>query len=127
MLADEYHNQMMMGTQTPSRQDYCSDPYAAVQKPNKKRLDSHMGELSMRKLLSDFKFQFSTLFFSPFSESPYPVTGLPDPYMDQMQMQMGEDQIDHSKAPHMSLDYDETSGYSTPNSRNRRVIREIIV
>lgn len=30
---------------------------------------------------------------------------------------------------HMSLGYDETleSGYSTPNSRNRRVIREIIV
>lgn len=30
---------------------------------------------------------------------------------------------------HMSLNYDETleSGYSTPNSRNRRVIREIIV
>lgn len=48
------------------------------------------------------------------------------------QMQMGEDQIDHSKPPqqqHMSLGYDETleSGYSTPNSRNRRVIREIIV
>lgn len=46
---------------------------------------------------------------------------------------MGEDQIDHPKPPqqqqHMSLGYDETleSGYSTPNSRNRRVIREIIV
>lgn len=48
-------------------------------------------------------------------------------------MQMGEDQIDHSKVPqqqhHMPMGYDETleSGYSTPNSRNRRVIREIIV
>lgn len=59
-------------------------------------------------------------------ESPYhDVTGLPDPYMEQMQM--GEDQIDHPKPP--QLGYDETleSGYSTPNSRNRRVIREIIV
>jgi echinoid len=66
------------------------------------------------------------------AESPYhDVSGLPDPYIEQMQM--GEDQIDHSKAPqqhHMSMGYDETpleSGYSTPNSRNRRVIREIIV
>lgn len=45
MIADDYHNQMMMGQQTPSRQDYCTDPYAAVHKPNKKRLDPHMGEL----------------------------------------------------------------------------------
>lgn len=64
-------------------------------------------------------------------ESPYhDVSGLPDPYMEQMQM--GEDQIDHSKAPQHHMPhggYDETleSGYSTPNSRNRRVIREIIV
>ena len=40
---------------------------------------------------------------------------------------------DDTKLPpppqHMSLSYDESleSGYSTPNSRNRRVIREIIV
>lgn len=44
---------------------------------------------------------------------------------------MGEDQLDHPKPPqHMQLGgYDENleSGYSTPNSRNRRVIREIIV
>lgn len=45
MIADDYHNQMMMGQQTPSRQDYCTDPYAAVHKPNKKRLDPHMGKL----------------------------------------------------------------------------------
>jgi echinoid len=44
MIADDYHNQMMMGQQTPSRQDYCTDPYAAVHKPNKKRLDPHMGK-----------------------------------------------------------------------------------
>jgi echinoid len=68
------------------------------------------------------------------TESPYhDVSGLPDPYMEQMNM--SEDQLDHPKHPpqpqqHMSLGgYDETleSGYSTPNSRNRRVIREIIV
>ena len=44
MIAEDYHNQMMMGQQTPSRQDYCTDPYAAVHKPNKKRLDPHMGK-----------------------------------------------------------------------------------
>lgn len=49
------------------------------------------------------------------------------------QMNMGEDHVDHPKPPqqHMPLGggYDENleSGYSTPNSRNRRVIREIIV
>ncbi|CAG9798116.1 unnamed protein product [Chironomus riparius] len=106
MIAEDYHNQMMMAQQPPSRQDYCTDPYAAVHKPNKKRLDSHM-------------------------ESPYhDVSGLPDPYMEQMGM--SEDQLDHPKPPqqHMQLGgYDENleSGYSTPNSRNRRVIREIIV
>lgn len=71
------------------------------------------------------------IFSSPSAESPYhDVSGLPDPYMEQMQM--GEDQIDHSKVPQHHMPhggYDETleSGYSTPNSRNRRVIREIIV
>ncbi|CAD7079851.1 unnamed protein product [Hermetia illucens] len=94
---DEYHN--MRNSQNPSRQDYCSDPYASVQKP-KKRIDQHL-------------------------DSPYhDVSGLPDPYMEQMEQ-------DDSKPPqqHMSLSYDESleSGYSTPNSRNRRVIREIIV
>lgn len=31
------------GSQNPSRQEYCSDPYASVHKP-KKRLDQHIGE-----------------------------------------------------------------------------------
>lgn len=51
MIAEDYHNQMMMGQQTPSRQDYCTDPlqgYAAVHKPNKKRLDPHMGKFETR-------------------------------------------------------------------------------
>lgn len=39
--ADDYHT--MRNSQNPSRQDYCSDPYAAVHKP-KKRMDQHLGE-----------------------------------------------------------------------------------
>lgn len=33
----------MRGSQTPSRQEYCSNPYASVHKP-KKRMDQHIGE-----------------------------------------------------------------------------------
>ncbi|XP_049534631.1 hemicentin-1-like [Anopheles darlingi] len=100
---DDYHHNLR-NSQNPSRQDYCSDPYASVHKP-KKRLDQHM----------DFV-----------AESPYhDVSGLPDPYMEQ----------DEAKSPvqnqHLSLSYDDAlameSGYSTPNSRNRRVIHEIVV
>ncbi|XP_035211454.1 hemicentin-2-like isoform X2 [Stegodyphus dumicola] len=49
----------------------------------------------------------------------YDVSGLPDPYA------MSEE----DKTQHISLSFDESheSGYSTPNSRSRRVIREIIV
>lgn len=55
MIADDYHhNQMMMGQQTPSRQDYCTDPYAAVHKPNKKRLDPHMGKSSLNNVEKRF-------------------------------------------------------------------------
>lgn len=60
------------------------------------------------------------------AESPYhDVSGLPDPYMEQMD----QDDVKSLHQQHMSLSYDENleSGYSTPNSRNRRVIREIIV
>ncbi|XP_068085269.1 cell adhesion molecule Dscam2 [Anabrus simplex] len=91
----EYHGQR--NSNNPSRQEYSSDPYAAVHKP-KKRMDQHL-------------------------DSPYhDVSGLPDPYMDAMD-------CDDSKPQHISLSFDESleSGYSTPNSRNRRVIREIIV
>lgn len=46
------------------------------------------------------------------------VSGMPDPYMEE-----------EEKLPHHSISFDESleSGYSTPNSRSRRVIREIIV
>lgn len=40
---DDY--QTMRNSQNPSRQEYCSDPYAAVHKP-KKRLDQHLGKFS---------------------------------------------------------------------------------
>ncbi|KAL3269824.1 hypothetical protein HHI36_008882 [Cryptolaemus montrouzieri] len=89
---DEY----MRNSNNPSRQDYCSDPYASVHKP-KKRLDQHI-------------------------DSPYhDVSGLPDPYLEPIE--------DEKPPQHMSLSYEESleSGYSTPNSRTRRVIREIIV
>lgn len=53
-------------------------------------------------------------------DSPYyDVSGLPDPYSMR----------DDEKVHHNSMCFDESleSGYSTPNSRSRRVIREIIV
>ncbi|XP_034242329.1 uncharacterized protein LOC117645893 isoform X4 [Thrips palmi] len=98
----DYGHHMNQGRNSanPSRQEYApsGDPYAAVQKP-RRRMDQHI-------------------------DSPYhDVSGLPDPYMEQMDQQMDD------KQPHMGMPYDESleSGYSTPNSRNRRVIREIIV
>ncbi|XP_037083342.1 hemicentin-2-like [Pollicipes pollicipes] len=45
------------------------------------------------------------------------VSGLPDPYADQ----------EPDNKPQVSFDESLESGYSTPNSRSRRVIREIIV
>lgn len=64
-----------------------------------------------------------------FTESPYhEVSGLPEGYgpggSDGVGGVPGDD-----KPNHLSLSYDESleSGYSTPNSRARRVIREIIV
>lgn len=59
------------------------------------------------------------------AESPYhEVSGLPEAYGGG-----GEEVGGEEKPPHLSLSYDESleSGYSTPNSRARRVIREIIV
>lgn len=45
---DEYHN--MRNSQNPSRQDYGSEPYAAVLKP-KKRLDQHLGKFGVEPSL----------------------------------------------------------------------------
>lgn len=35
-----------MRSQNPSRQEYCSDPYASVHKPKKPRRDQHIGKSS---------------------------------------------------------------------------------
>ncbi|XP_039283804.1 hemicentin-1 isoform X1 [Nilaparvata lugens] len=62
-------------------------------------------------------------------ESPYrDVSGLPDPYLEH-QMMLESEENNLKPQQHLSLSFDESleSGYSTPNSRNRRIIREIIV
>jgi len=79
-------------------------------------------------IFSVFVFYFTlNLTYFLFLESPYgDVSGLPDPYLEQL-----IDNEEHMKPPqpHLSMSYDESleSGYSTPNSRTRRIIREIIV
>ncbi|XP_066903538.1 contactin-2 isoform X3 [Halyomorpha halys] len=64
-------------------------------------------------------------------ESPYhDVNGLPNPYLDHHMMMDPEDNLKQQPPPqHMQMTFDETleSGYSTPNSRAGRMIREIIV
>lgn len=52
------------------------------------------------------------------------MSGLPEAYEGG-----GGDACAEDKPAHLSLSYDESleSGYSTPNTRSRRVIREIIV
>lgn len=122
---DEYHHNMR-NSQNPSRQEYCSDPYAAVHKP-KKRMDQHLGEFKERKRRFLSSNIYRLICFVRLDSPYHDVSGLPDPYLEQMPM----DHEDSSKAipPHMSLSYEDNlgSGYSTPNSRNRRVIKEIIV
>ncbi|KAF2362074.1 Immunoglobulin-like domain [Trinorchestia longiramus] len=80
------------------------DAYASVQKP-RKRMDHVDG---------------------------YDVSGMPNPYMEhQMDPNMGglHDNMvpPQDNKPQISFDESLESGYSTPNSRNRRIIREIIV
>lgn len=69
--------------------------------------------------------------FMIFLESPYhDVNGLPNPYLDHHMMMDPEDNLKQQPPPqHMQMSFDETleSGYSTPNSRAGRMIREIIV
>jgi len=121
--SDDYLNQR-------NQRDYVSsnaDPYAAVHK-TVKRMD-HLGKISIEYLtwedtIEAIVGQSRYLSASSFrlAESPYHnVSGLPDPYM--------EAEPEENKTQHVSLSFDESleSGYSTPNSRNRRVIREIIV
>lgn len=70
-------------------------------------------------------FSFESRHYNLFVESPYhEVSGLPEAYEGG-----GGDACAEDKPAHLSLSYDESleSGYSTPNTRSRRVIREIIV
>ena len=77
------------------------DPYAAVHKP-RKRMDH--------------------------TDGGYDVSGMPDPYIDHHDPNMqGVPDMNPDNKPQISFDESLESGYSTPNSRNRRIIREIIV
>uniref|UniRef100_A0A8D8SJH2 Uncharacterized protein n=1 Tax=Cacopsylla melanoneura TaxID=428564 RepID=A0A8D8SJH2_9HEMI len=69
-----------------------------------------------------------------YQDSPYQqhdVSGLPDPYLDHAPHHESEESLKSPVLPHPPhhLSYDENleSGFSTPSSRNRRIIREIIV
>lgn len=53
------------------------------------------------------------------------VSGMPDPYMEHYEQ--GGQEMNPENKPQISFDESLESGYSTPNSRNRRIIREIIV
>ncbi|XP_045128409.1 hemicentin-1-like isoform X1 [Portunus trituberculatus] len=53
------------------------------------------------------------------------VSGMPDPYMEHYDQ--GAAEMNPENKPQISFDESLESGYSTPNSRNRRIIREIIV
>lgn len=68
---------------------------------------------------------FLLFFLFWFTDGSYDVSGMPDPYMEQHD-QMGAEMNPDNK-PQISFDESLESGYSTPNSRNRRIIREIIV
>lgn len=109
----------------PSRQDYIHSGHLQPADKSRRR-DPHLG---MYQNISAF-IQFNSVFnvyLILILESPYgDVSGLPDPYLEQL-----IDNEEHMKPPqpHLSMSYDESleSGYSTPNSRTRRIIREIIV
>ncbi|XP_071537068.1 hemicentin-2 [Panulirus ornatus] len=95
-----YQGQGMVDDYPGSRNNYVAngDPYAAVHKP-RKRVDHIDGGCD--------------------------VSGMPDPYMEHYDQ--GGAEINHDNKPQISFDESLESGYSTPNSRNRRIIREIIV
>ncbi|CAL4133836.1 unnamed protein product, partial [Meganyctiphanes norvegica] len=77
------------------------DPYAAMQKPR-----NHMEHI----------------------DDSYDVSGHPNPYMNHGgHYGPPVEMMPPDNRPQMSFDESLESGYSTPNSRNRRIIREIIV
>lgn len=71
-----------------------------------------------------------SLFYLNFIDSPYhDVSGLPEQYTDQMDHH-GDDQSRQMSQHSMPLNYDDNvveNEYTLSNSRNRRVIHEIIV
>ncbi|CAG7730541.1 unnamed protein product [Allacma fusca] len=100
----DYEHQQFVEEYMPyhdNRNNYVSDPYGPIPKP-KRRVD----------LIGD----------SPYHE----LSGLPDPYLETQQ----EDLVSsNNRTQQVTMSFEEPreSGYSTPNSRTRRVIREIIV
>jgi echinoid len=113
----------------PSRQDYIHSGHLQPADKTRRR-DPHLGTYykCLLNLLTVQRFNTYNINLKIFIclESPYgDVSGLPDPYLEQL-----IDNEEHMKPqPHLSMSYDESleSGYSTPNSRTRRIIREIIV
>nr|XP_053645436.1 hemicentin-1-like [Cherax quadricarinatus] len=95
-----YQGQGMVDEYPGSRGNYVTngDPYAAVHKP-RKRVEHIDGGCD--------------------------VSGMPDPYMEHYEQ--GGAEMSSDNKPQISFDESLESGYSTPNSRNRRIIREIIV
>ncbi|XP_049534974.1 hemicentin-1-like [Anopheles darlingi] len=113
-LHHQPHQEYRAGTFHPSRQEYCNDSYASVHTAQKRLEQS-----------------------SQIDSSYYDLNGLQDPYLehhldqkDSKSLQLNHSQDNGRLQQQQSQPmYDEglESGYSTPNSRNRRVIREIIV
>ena len=73
--------------------------------------------------------------FASFLDTPYgDMSGLPNPYspeqLQQFQQQQQQQQHPQQQQQQQQQQFDgsmDESGYSTPNSKNRRIIREIIV
>ena len=66
------------------------------------------------------------LFFTDYGD----VSGLPDPFSHEVVDNGGQNGSGQKQHPMQHMTFEESlgeSGYSTPNSRNRRIIREIIV
>lgn len=66
----------------------------------------------------------------PISDDSYDVNGMPNPYLEghhNPNLQGVPQMTPQEAKPQISFDESLESGFSTPNSRNRRVIREIIV
>lgn len=114
----------------PSRQDYIHSGHLQPADKSRRR-DPHLGMCPENDPLQINRvyYYIYTFGFFAISESPYgDVSGLPDPYLEQL-IDNEEQQHMKPQQPHLSMSYDESleSGYSTPNSRTRRIIREIIV